>query len=179
MLCITIPETEYFDSEKNEFIKIKEQNIRLEHSLVSISKWEAKWKTPFLEKKPKTREQSIDYIKIMTITQNVNPIVYQYMSDNIINTVQNYIDDSMTATKIKAYAKPGGNKIITSEVIYYWMTAFNIPFECEKWHLNRLLTLIEICNIENSPKKKMSRNSVYSRNDAINASRRSKMNSKG
>lgn len=179
MLSITIPEAEYFDEKKSEFITIHEQHLRLEHSLVSISKWEAKWKKPFLSEKPKTREQSVDYIRLMTITQNVNPLVYEYIPDSIVNQVQAYIDDPMTATTIKSQKKPGGQKVITSEVIYYWMTAFNIPMECEKWHLNRLLTLVEICNIENAPKKNMSKNSVYSNNASLNAARRAAAHSKG
>ena len=179
MLSVTIPEAEYYDREKKEFFTIQEQHLRLEHSLVSISKWEAKWKKPFLSKEPKTREESIDYIRLMTITQNVNPLVYQFIPDSIMKEVQNYIEDPMTATVIKTQPKPGGQKVITSEVIYFWMTSFGINFECEKWHLNRLLTLIEICNIENTPKKKMSRNNIYSNNSAINAARRAKAHSKG
>lgn len=179
MLSVTIPEAEYFDSEKNEFIVIQEQHLRLEHSLVSVSKWEAKWQIPFLSKKPKTREQSVDYIRLMTITQNVNPLVYEYIPDSIMAEVQAYIENPMSATVIKTQPKPGGQKVITSEVIYYWMTAFNIPHEYEKWHFNRLMTLIEICNIENTPKKKMSRNAVYQRNNALNEARRAQAHSKG
>lgn len=176
---LVIPANEYYNRETREFISIPEQRLRLKHSLVSISKWEAKWKEPFLSKKPKTREQSLDYIKLMTITQNVNPLVYEFLPDNLMDKVQEYIDDPMTATIIRTQPKPGGQKIITSEVIYSWMVSYRIDKEYEKWHLNRLLTLIKILSIENSPKKKMNNNSVYSRNDAINAARRAKMNSKG
>jgi len=179
MLPLTIPEAEYYDRNTGEFFTIPEQHLKLEHSLVSISKWEAKWKKPYLSDKPKTREESIDYIRFMTITQNVNPLVYKFISDNVIQQIQDYIDDPMSATTIKQDPKPGGKKVITSEVVYYWMTAYNIPFECEKWHFNRLLNLISIANIENTPKKKMNKNSVYSRNASINAARRAAMNSKG
>lgn len=178
MLPITIPEGEYYDSEKNEFITIKEQRLRLEHSLVSISKWEEKWKLPYLSTKL-TTEQSKDYIRCMTLTQNVDPIVYQFIPNSIIEKVQKYIDDPMTATTIKKNPKPGPKKIITSEVVYFWMVTFNIPKEFEKWHFNRLLTLIEICNIENSPKKKMSKNSIYDRNRALNEANRLKSHSRG
>lgn len=178
-LELIIPEAEYFNEKTREFIAIPEQHLRLKHSLVSISKWEAKWKIPFLSKQPKTREQSIDYIRLMTITQNVNPLVYEFLSDDIMNKIQEYIDDSMTATVIKSQPKPGGQKIITSEVIYSWMVSFRIDKEYEKWHLNRLLTLIEILNIENNPKKKMSKNAIYQRNQAINEARRAKANSRG
>ena len=178
-LEITIPEAEYFNEQTREFISISEQRLRLKHSLVSISKWEAKWKIPFLSKQPKTREQSLDYIRLMTITQNVNPFVYEFLPDDLMVKIQEYIDDPMTATVIKTQPKPGGQKVITSEVIYSWMVSFRIDKEYEKWHLNRLLTLIEILNIENSPKKKMSKNSVYQRNQALNEARRAKANSKG
>lgn len=179
MLPITIPEGEYYDSEKNEFITIHEQKIRLEHSLVSISKWEAKFKKPFLTKDPKTHEETIEYIKMMTITQNVNPLAYHFLPDSVIKEVQDYIDDPMTATRITSKPKPGHREIITSELIYYWMTGFGIPFECEKWHLNRLLCLIEVCNAKNDKPKKMPRNEVYNNNKALNAARRAKSNSKG
>lgn len=179
MLELTIPAGEFYNKETREFITIPEQHLRLEHSLVSISKWEEKWKIPFLSKQPKTREQSLDYIRLMTITQNVNPLVYEFMPDNVMDEIQNYIDDPMTATVIKTQPKPGGMKIVTSEVIYSWMVTFRIQKEYEKWHLNRLLTLIEILNIENNPKKKMSKNSIYQRNQALNEARRAKAHSKG
>lgn len=178
-LELVIPENEYYNRDTREFISIPEQHLRLKHSLVSISKWEAKWKIPFLSKQPKTREQSLDYIKIMTITQNVNPLVYEFLPDNIMGKIQQYIDDPMTATVIKTQSKPGGQKVITSEVIYSWMVSYNISKEYEKWHLNRLLTLIQILNIENSPKKKMGKNSVYQRNQALNDARRAKAHSRG
>lgn len=179
MLPLTIKEAEYFDDEKQEFIKINEQHLRLEHSLVSISKWEAKWKKPFLSKEPKTHEETIDYIRLMTITQNVNPLVYTFLPNEVIDQVQEYIDDPMTATTIKTEHKPGKQEIVTSELIYYWMANYNIPFECEKWHLNRLLCLIGVCNAKNEKPKKMPRNEIYNNNKALNAARRAKAHSKG
>lgn len=178
MLTINIPETELFDERTNEFIYVKAQTLQLEHSLVSISKWEAKWKKPFISKQNKTVEETIDYIRCMTITQNVKPEVYRALTNSMIKEVEDYIGDPMTATTFKD-DKKGGNKVITSEVIYYWMTALNIPFECQKWHLNRLLTLIKVASIENSPKKKMSPSEVMRQNKSLNAARRKAHNTRG
>lgn len=179
MLEIVINESEYFDEEKQEFVYINEQTLRLEHSLVSLSKWESKWKKPYLNAK-KTHEESIDYIRCMTITQNVNPLVYEYLPDRVMTQVQEYIDDPMTATTIRSQQKPAKKEIITAEIIYYWMISYEIPIAiCEKWHLNRLLCLIKICEIKNNKQKKMPTNEVYSNNKALNAARRAKAKSKG
>ena len=181
MLQITIPAQEYFDDEKQEFVEaLKEQTLQLEHSLVSLSKWESKWCKTFFSKENKTYEETIDYIKCMTITQNVNPEVYNRLSSQNIETINKYISAPMTATTFSEGQKGKLNReVITSELIYYWMIALNIPFECQRWHLNRLLTLIRVCNIKNQPPKKMSRRDAMSRNAALNAARRKKYNSKG
>ena len=180
MLEITIPEQELFNEATNEFITIRSQTLKLEHSLVSISKWESKWKVPFLDKGKKTREQTIDYIRCMTITQNVNPMVYMGVTNKNIEEISAYIDDPMTATWFNEQQKRTGQKeIVTSELIYYWMIALNIPMECQRWHLNRLLTLVRVCNIKNQQPKKMSKSEIYSRNRALNAARRQSINSKG
>ena len=181
MLTITIPAVEMFDDEKQEFIKVtKEQTLQLEHSLVSLSKWESKWCKAFLSKEEKTLEETIDYIKCMTITQNVNPDVYNFMSRSNIDEINNYIDAPMTATTFHNDSQKGRSKeTITSELIYYWMISLNIPMECQKWHLNRLLTLIRVCNVKNAPPKKMSKSEIMSRNAALNAARRKQFNSKG
>lgn len=180
MLEITIPEQELFNEATNEFFTIRAQTLKLEHSLVSISKWESKWKIPFLDKGKKTREQTLDYIRCMTITQNVNPLVYMGITNKNVEDVSTYIDDPMTATWFNEQEKRTGRKeIVTSELIYYWMIALNIPMECQRWHLNRLLTLVRICNIKNQKPKKMSRNEIYSKNRALNAARRQRINSKG
>ena len=179
MLKITIPSIELFDEEKCEFVSSKEQNLTLEHSLVSLSKWESKWCKPFLSNE-KTAEETIDYVRCMTITQNVDYDVYNFLTNENIETVKKYIDAEMTATTFKPDENKRTNReIITAEVIYYWMIALNIPFECQKWHLNRLLTLINVCSIKNSPPKKMSSRELLSRNAAINAARRNALNSKG
>ena len=180
MLEIVIPETEQWDEVNQEFITSNRQILRLEHSLVSLSKWESKWKKPFLSNKEKTYEETIDYIKCMTLTQNVNDIVYNLLDKDNIEKINKYIGDPMTATTFKEDPnKKGGREIITSELIYYWMISLNIPFECQKWHLNRLLTLIKVCGIKNQPPKKMSKKDVMSRNAALNAARRKQMNSRG
>lgn len=181
MLYITVPSVELWDEVKEEFVKTKEQTLQLEHSLVSISKWEAKWCKVFLSKKEKTYEETIDYIKCMTITQNVSPDTYKYLSKDNIEQINKYISAPMTATwfsEDKSGSRSSSEQV-TSELIYYWMIAFNIPFECQKWHLNRLLTLIRVCNIKNKPAKKMSRSDVMNRNAALNAARRKQLNTNG
>lgn len=180
MLRIKIPKTELFDESTELFIEIKEQVLQLEHSLVSISKWESKWKKPFISKQRKTTEETIDYIRCMTLTQNVDPIVYRAVTNQIIDQVREYIDDPMTATWFNEDNKGKNNgKAITSELIYYWMTAYNIPPEYQKWHLNRLITLIRVCNAENAPSKKIKKNDLLNQNRALNSARRKAHRTKG
>lgn len=180
MLQITIPSTELWDEQKEEFVYTKEKTLQLEHSLVSISKWESKWNKSFLSSKEKTTEEIIDYIRCMTITQNVDPEIYTRLPNQTIQQIYDYINAPMTATVFSDTGRKGGNRdVITSELIYYWMIALNIPFECQKWHLNRLLTLIRVCEIKNAPPKKMSKRETMSRNAALNAARRKKYNTKG
>lgn len=176
MLQIEIPSSELFDEINNEFIQTKAQVLRLEHSLVSISKWESTWCKPYLSS-DKTNEQIYDYVRCMTLTQNVSPDIYTYIPINILFEIQEYINRPMTATWFSDTGRKS-RRIITSELIYYWMIALNIPFECQKWHLNRLLTLIDVCNSENNPKK-LSRSEIFERNRQINAQRRMNMKSKG
>lgn len=181
MLRIVVPlSPEGWDEKKQEFVEPKVQVLQLEHSLVSLSKWESKWCKPFLTKDEKTYEETIDYIKFMTLTQNVKPEVYDYISQENMRDINAYIDAPMTATTFSE-DKNGkrSREIVTSELIYYWMIALNIPFECQKWHLNRLLTLIRVCNIKNTPPKKMSKRELASRNAALNAARRKQLNTKG
>ena len=180
MLQITIPETEQWDESKQEFINTKEQTLQLEHSLISLSKWESKWEKPFLKKEEKSHEETIDYIKCMTITQNVDPNVYKFIPLNVREEIKEYINAPMTATWFSEDKNTkSSSEQITSELIYYWMVAQNIPFECEKWHLNRLITLIKICNIKSQPPKKMGKKAIMSRNAALNAARRKQLNTKG
>lgn len=181
MLQITIPSRELWDESTNEFVITKEQILQLEHSLISISKWESKWQKAFLTKQEKTYEETIDYIKCMTLNQNVDPNVYNYLTNDNIRQINAYIDSPMTATYFSEEkgGRGGRGEQITSELIYYWMIALQIPFECQKWHLNRLLTLVRVCNIKNQPPKKRSRREIMSRNAALNAARRKQLNTKG
>lgn len=179
MLQITIPSIESYDEVNNEFITSKEQHLLLEHSLVSLSKWESKWCKPFLTKEDKTMEESIDYIRCMTITQNVNEDVYKNITQANIDDVRNYIEAPMTATTFNKDRGGPNKEIITAEIIYYLMIAMNIPLECHKWHLNRLLTLINVCNIKNQPPKKMSKRALMEQNRALNSARRNSLNTKG
>lgn len=180
MLQITIPEREQWDELKQEFIYIPEQTLQLEHSLISLSKWESKWCKSFFVKGEKTQEETVDYIRCMTITRNVDPNVYENLSRENIDQILKYIEAPMTATTFHEEKNGKVNRErITSELIYYWMIALNIPFECQKWHLNRLLTLIRVCNIKNQPPKKMSKKQLMSRNASLNAARRQQLNTRG
>ena len=183
MLQITIPAIELWDERIQEFVTLKEQTLQLEHSLVSIAKWESKWCKPFYTKDPKTYEETLDYVKCMTLDENVDPIVYLCLSEKNVSDINAYIEHPMTATTFSANAKSKAGKNngekVTSELIYYWMIAFNIPVQFETWHLNRLLTLIQVCEIKNEPPKKMSKREVMSRNAALNAARRKQMNTSG
>lgn len=184
MLQITIPASEVFNDETQEFISTKEHKLCLEHSLVSISKWESKWCKPFLVDNEKTNEEILDYIRCMTLTQNVDPKIYMSLTKDNLKDINDYIAAPMTATTFgkDPTAKKGTKKreIITSEVIYYAMVAYNIPFDpCQKWHINRLITLIRIAEIKNRPPKKMGKKNTASQNRALNAARRQRMGSMG
>lgn len=180
MISIIIPSSENWDEVNQQFISTKEQHLRLEHSLVSISKWESKWHKPFFSNEDKTDEEIIDYVRCMTLTQNVAPDIYWHLTKENMDAIGKYIEDPMTATTFKKNAMHGSNgEGVTSELIYYWMIALGIPFECQKWNINRLFTLIKICNIKSQPSKKMSQRELMSRNAALNAARRKKLNSRG
>lgn len=185
MLTITIPSKEYFDNESGLFHYSKETTIVLEHSLVSLSKWESKWGKPFNDGKPKTLEEIVDYIRCMTITQNVPPDAYWRITQEILEKVNTYIDEPMTGTTFRSINKNGNNKgkvgreIVTAEIIYYWMFSYNIPLDCQKWHLNKLLTLIRVFNVKNTPQKKMSNKETIKHNQALNAARKKKLGTRG
>jgi hypothetical protein len=179
MLELVIPGVEFYDAKMNEFKYSDEQQLQLEHSLVSVSKWESKWCKPFISSGEKTVEETIDYIRCMTLTSNVKDDVYKHISNDNIKKILEYIEAPMTATTFPNNKKPPNREIITSEVIYFWMISYNIPFECQEWHLNRLLTLINVCNIKNQPPKKTDKKELMSRNAALNAARRNSLNTKG
>ena len=171
---------EEWDEEKEEFVEPKFQILQLEHSLLSISKWESKWHKSFIHTKNLTDEETMDYVKCMTLTQNVKPEVYGYLTDANIKQIREYIDTPMSATTFSEdKTSKNGREIVTAELIYYWMIALNIPFECQKWHLNRLLTLIRVCNIKNQPPKKMGKGETLRNYAQLNAARKAKMNTKG
>jgi len=183
MLTLHIDGQEGFNSDTNEFVTIKETTLQLEHSLISLKKWEQKYHVPFLDKKnDKTPEQWVYYIKCMTITQNVDPNVFKYMSSENVKKVTEYIEDPMTATWFSdnKNAKNGFNKneIVTAEIIYYWMIELNIPIEFEKWHLNQLMTLIRVINIKHDPKK-MGKKEQAMQRSMLNAQRRARAHSRG
>lgn len=181
MLTIAVPVSpEGWDEAKREFVEPKYQILQLEHSLVSLSKWESKWHKSFYSTRELSDEETLDYIKCMTLTENVDPDVYEHLTRENVKDVMAYISDPMTATTFGKDDKvPNNREKITSELIYYWMISSNIPFECDKWHLNRLITLIRVCGVKNAPPKKRSKRDIMSRNAALNASRRKQMNTKG
>ena len=161
---------------------IEGESILLEHSLRSLAKWEAKWKKPFLSKEQKTKAETIDYIRCMAVTPGVDPRVFQLLSDSNLAAINAYINDPMTATTFGStkHNGPPSREIVTAELIYYWMVALQIPFECQDWHLNRLLTLIHVCEIKNQPKKKgkMDRNALAERN-RITEARKARLGTTG
>lgn len=180
MLQIDVPAGEFFNEITNQFEYSKATTLTLEHSLVSLSKWESNHCKPFLTSDEKTNEEILDYVKCMTLTQNVDPNVYKSLSNENIDKINKYINDPHTATTVRENPNaPKSREIITSELIYYWMIALQIPFECQKWHLNRLLMLIKVCNAKNAPTQKMTQRQLMSRNAALNAARRKQLNSRG
>lgn len=179
MLQIVVPSVELFDEDTGMFSMTNETVLKLEHSLVSISKWESVWHKPFLTNDKKTTEESRDYIRCMTINQNVKPEIYLALTSENYSDINKYIETDQTATWFSNTNTVPSREIFTSELIYYFMVAYNIPWEAQKWHLSRLLTLIRICQIKNEPPKKMTKNQILARNRALNVARRAKFGSKG
>ncbi len=181
MLQIVIPiGLEGWDEKTRQFVEPECKTIELEHSLISLSKWESKWCKPFFSKEEKTYEETIDYIKCMTLTQNVDARLYDYLTNENFKQINSYIEAPMTATTFSDdNSSKGRRETITAELIYYWMIALNIPFECQFWHINRLLTLVRVCNVKNQPPKKRSKRDIARENAMLNAQRRAKLNSKG
>ena len=179
MLTITVPAVEMWDESKEEFVSSKEQTLFLEHSLVSLSKWESRQHKSFLFTKELTYEETIDYIKCMTLNE-VDQEVYSHLTKSNFDEIYKYIKDPMTATTFRNENNRRNNvEIVTAELIYYWMFSLGIPYECREWHLNQLIALIRVCSIKNTPSKKMSKRQIMSQNAALNAARRQKFNTKG
>ena len=181
-IVVSIPETELWDPLKEQFIKVKEQKITMEHSLLSVDKWESKWKKSYISSTDKSQFEVLDYLRCMTLTKNVDPYAYYAIPASEMQRIQEYITDPMTATTISDKQEGRGRKkdIITSELIYWQMSQLNIPFEWgEKKHFNKLLTLIQVCAIKSQPPKKMKPGEIARQNKSLNAARRAKHHSRG
>lgn len=179
MLIVTVAVGgELFDTGAQEFIQPKNFKLVLEHSLVSLSKWESFYEKPFINS-DKTAEETLHYIRDMTITPEVPEEVYASLSQSNIDKITAYIEAKMTATTIHQLTSNANLETVTSELIYYWMIALGIPFECQHWHLSRLLMLVKVCNIKNAPPKKMSKAEIAAHNRALNDERRKKYGTKG
>lgn len=181
MLRLIISGDEVFNEETNEFSPIEDDVVMdLEHSLISLSKWESEYQKPFLSSGKKTAEEIMGYIKAMVVTPNVNLDSLYRCPKQSIDKIQQYIDSTQSATTFGTLPSTRGpGEIITSELIYYWLVAYTIPFECQYWHLNRLFSLIRICNNKNSKPEKMSRRELAERNARLNAERRAELGTKG
>lgn len=190
MLEITIPKQhyEYFDDVKSEFgeVNIKETKLQLEHSLISLKKWEQTWHKPFLGSSEKTYEELTDYVRCMTLTYGIEQEIYHWIPKDVLEKIVKYIQDPMTATWFNENSFIGAQKVVkgqkevvTAEIIYYWMITLNIPVEFQKWHLNQLLTLIKVVNVKNGKPEKKSKEDIIRENAALNAKRRAEMNSRG
>lgn len=179
-ITITIPNREFFDQVNNRFFTIKGRNLTFEHSLLSITKWESRWHKPYLSKAEKTKEEAIDYLRCMCLDKDVDPKIFMAIDVQSMKEITSYIENPMTATTFRDDNKKPNREIITNEIVYYWMTELNIPFEpCQKWHFNRLMTLIRVASIKKQPPKKMGKKEAASQRMALNAQRRAKYHSNG
>lgn len=178
MLTIHIPATRDFDERTETFIQYEPCTLKLEHSLISLQKWESKWHKSFLHSKNLTYEENLDYVRCMCVSSNPDPSVFRRLTRQNRKEIEDYIHDPMTATTFSNHDNRPSNKIITAEIVYYWMVTFGIPFECAKWHLNQLWTLINVCAIYNNPKK-TDRKKAAQQRLAMNKARRAKYGTSG
>lgn len=182
MLTLTILGQEYFDTDKQEFVYPESVVLELEHSLVSLSKWEQIWEKPFLAPGEKTTEEVYSYIKCMCLNDDVTDEQLKFLSAENMTQINEHLDAKMTATtfhEIPGQPNSRGREQVTNELIYYWMVSFKIPFETQYWHLNRLITLIKVLNAKNQPAKKMGRREQMSQQRQLNAQRRAQMGTSG
>lgn len=182
MLHIVIPDAELYDENNNEFVIRKGASLTMEHSLLSLAKWESKYHKPFLTDGEKTLEETLDYYQCMTITQNIDPSVYRNITLEISKQIDAYMSDPMSAATFNdsfLNKKMNDGSFITAEIIYYWMICANIPFECQKWHLNRLLNLIRVVSAKNAPTKKIPKSELLARQRRLNEERKARFKTKG
>ena len=181
-ITVTVPAfSEAYDNELNEFFSVdKDVSLTLEHSLCSVSKWEMKFEIPFMAH-DLTPEELFYYVKCMAVDCKITDEDVRRLTPEQFESIGKYINAPATATTFHQWGNKGGHskkEVITSELIYYWMVSLEIPFECENWHLNRLLTLIRVCGLKNNPKK-MGKMETMMSNSKLNAMRRKAMGSKG
>lgn len=180
MLRLHLPEIEEFDETTQKFVTSEPVVLELEHSLATLSKWESIHETPFLTNKDLTEKQTLSYILVMIQNEIVPGRILQRLTKEHLSEIKEYIGRKMTATWFaESPDQKPPKEVITAEIIYYWMITANIPFECQHWHLARLLTLIRVCSTKNQPPKKMSRREIMERNRMLNAQRRAQSGSKG
>ena len=182
MLELVIKEQEVFNAEDNTFSTTGwSGTLQLEHSLVSMSKWEAIFEKPFLAAGEKTREETLVYVGCMILTPGIDPNVANEFSNRDLRAVDEYIVSKQSATTFGDLPKrnKSSGETITSELVYYWMVAFNIPFECQTWHLNRLFSLIRILNLKQDKPQKMSRAEIARRNSELNEKRKAQLGTSG
>lgn len=179
MLEITVSTDEIYLPARNQFVTIPACTLILEHSLISIAKWESKWHVPYLNAKKRSREQELDYIRCMAVGPVKNDLVFSILSPKNMSQIRGYIDNTMTATTFSKSSRPPSRKTVTAEVLYCRMFANNIPMECQKWHLNRLLTLIRVCDEASGSHSKMNKQQTAAHYAEQNALRRAKYNTKG
>lgn len=179
MLTLKVAMSDSYNEKTNEFIPTNEFVLELEHSLASVSKWESFFEKPFLSPNPKTPEEKLWYVQAMILTPNFPPGIFHRLTEEHFEKINSYIGAKMTATWFSDREPPRSREIITAEIIYYWMVSLNIPFECQYWHLSRLLALVRVCNQKNAPAKKMGRNEAARRQRELNQQRRAKLMSNG
>lgn len=179
MLTITVSARELFDDKTQMFISIKEQTLYLEHSLISIRRWESTWQKPYFSKGQKTIKETYDYIRCMSVNREIDVETVMALTNTQMSEITNYINSPMTATTFSKDDTPPSRQIMTAELIYWQMINSGIPFECQKWHINQLLTLLRVCGIKNQQPKKMGKKATMNRNNQLNNARRAQLNTKG